>query len=124
MSKRDSRRLFIRVVCTDMYIDRQTGTKCARHQKFRLGRLPVFVEKDQDGNALPGTECVGYPPDADVNPPMPAQRCPKCGRTLPQAPRYSDEGGGAWSRIVRHWLDADPKRSVLVVDISDPIYSW
>jgi hypothetical protein len=113
MSKRDSRRLFIRVVCTDMYIDRQTGTKCARHQKFRLGRLPVFVEKDQDGNALPGTECVGYPPDAYVNPPMPAQRCPKCGRTLPQAPRYSDEGGGAWSRIVRHWLDADPNARFL-----------
>ena len=47
-----------------MYIDRQTGTRCARHQQFRLGRLPVFVEKDQDGNALLGTEYVGYPPDA------------------------------------------------------------
>jgi CO/xanthine dehydrogenase Mo-binding subunit len=55
MSKNGSRRLFIRVVCTDMYIDRQTGTRCARHQQFRLGRWPVFVDKDQDGNALPGT---------------------------------------------------------------------
>ena len=61
MSKHGSGRLFIRVVCTDMYIDRQTGIRCARHQQFRLGRLPVFVEKDQDGNALPGTESVGYP---------------------------------------------------------------
>jgi len=52
-----------------------------------------------------------------------AERCPKCGRAFPAAPRYSDEGG-VWSRIVRHWLDADPKRSVLVVDISDPVYSW
>jgi hypothetical protein len=123
MSKRGSRRQFIRVVCTDMYIDRQTGLRCARHQQFRLGRLPVFVEKDQDGNALPGTEYVGYPPDAHVNPRMPAQRCPKCGRALPGGARHSDEGG-VWRRIVRHWLDADPKRSVLVVDISDPVYSW
>lgn len=122
MSKHGSGRLFIRVVCTDMYIDRQTGIRCARHQKFRLGRLPVFVEKDQHGNALPGTESVGYPPDADVNPRI-AQRCPKCGRALPGAARYSAEGG-AWSRIIRHWLDVNPKRSVLVVDISDPIYSW
>ena len=68
MSKRGSGRQFIRVVCTDMYIDRQTGLRCARHQQFRLGRLPVFVEKDQDGNALPGTEYVGYHPDAHVNP--------------------------------------------------------
>ena len=66
MSKRGSRRRFIRVVCTDMYIDRQTGLRCARHQQFRLGRLPVFVEKDQDGNALPGTEYVGYHPDATL----------------------------------------------------------
>jgi hypothetical protein len=123
MSKHRSGRLFIRVVCTDMYIDRQTGIKCARHQRFRLGRLPVFVERDQDGNALPGTEYVGYPPDAHLNPPTPARRCPKCGRALPEAGRCSDEGG-AWGRIVRHWLDANPKRSVLVVDISDPIYSW
>jgi hypothetical protein len=123
MSKRGSGRLFIRVVCTDMYIDRQTGTRCARHQKFRLGRLPVFVEEDQHGNAVPGTEHVGYPPDAYINPPMPAHRCPKCGRALPGVPQYPDEGG-AWSRIVRHWLNANPKRSVLVVDISDPIYSW
>ena len=123
MGKRGSGRLFIRVVCTDMYIDRQTGIRCARHQQFRLGRLPVFVEKDQDGNALPGTEHVGYPQDAHVNPRMPAHRCPKCGRALPGAARYSDEGG-AWSRIIRHWLDAGPKRPVLVVDISDPAYSW
>jgi hypothetical protein len=123
MSKRGSRRRFIRVVCTDMYIDRQTGLRCARHQQFRLGRLPVFVEKDQDGNALPGTEYVGYHPDSHVNQHMPARRCPKCGRALPAAARYSDEGG-VWSRIVRCWLDADPKRSVLVVDISDPAYSW
>jgi hypothetical protein len=122
MSKHGSRRLFIRVVCTDMYIDRQTGNKCARHQPFRLGRLPVFVEKDPDGNALPGTEYVGYPQDAHVNP-RTAQRCPKCGRALPGAARNSDDGGG-WSRIVRHWLDANPKRSVLVVDISNPAYSW
>jgi hypothetical protein len=123
MSKRGPGHLFIRIVCTDMYIDRQTGTRCARHQKFRLGRLPVFVEKDQHGNAVPGTEHVGYPPDAYINPPTPAHRCPKCGRALPGAPHYPDEGG-AWSRIVRHWLNANPKRSVLVVDISDPIYSW
>jgi hypothetical protein len=123
MSKRGSRRLFIRVVCTDMYIDRQTGLRCARHQQFRLGRLPVFVEKDRNGNSLPGTEHVGYPPDAHINPRLPAQRCPKCGRALPGAARSSDEGG-VWSRIIRHWLDADPKRSVLVVDISDPGYSW
>lgn len=122
MSKHGSGRLFIRVVCTDMYIDRQTGIRCARHQQFRLGRLPVFIEHDQDGNAVPGTEYVGYSPDAHVNP-RTAQRCPKCGRALPAGPRYSDEGG-AWSRIVRHWLDAHPKRSVLVVDISDPVYSW
>ena len=121
MSKHRSGRLFIRVVCTDMYIDRQTGIKCRRHQQFRLGRLPVFVEKDQDGNALPGTEYVGYPQDPHVNPP--AQRCPKCGRALPGAARYSEDGGG-WRRIVRHWLDANPKRSVLVVDISNPAYSW
>jgi hypothetical protein len=123
MSKRGSGRLFIRVVCTDMYINRQTGIRGARHQQFKLGRLPVFVEKDQNGNALPGTEYVGYPPDAYLNPPMPARRCPKCGRALPGAARYSDEGG-IWRRIVRHWLDTNPKRSVLVVDISDPIYSW
>ena len=123
MGKRGSGRLFIRVVCTDMYIDRQTGVRCARHQQFRLGRLPVFVEKDQDGNALPGTEYVGYRPDAHVNPRMPARRCPKCGRALPAAARYSDVGE-VWSRIVRRWLDADPKRSVIVVDISDPAYSW
>jgi hypothetical protein len=122
MSKNGSGRLFIRVVYTDMYIDRQTGIRCARHQPFRLGRLPVFVEQDQDGNAVPGTESIGYPPDAHVNP-RTAQRCPKCGRALPAAPRYSDQGG-AWSRIVRHWLDGHPKRSVLVVDISDPAYSW
>lgn len=122
MSKNGSRRLFIRVVCTDMYIDRQTGTRCARHQQFRLGRWPVSVEKDQDGNALPGTEYVGYPRDPHANPPAP--RCPKCGRALPGAARYSDDDGGAWSRIVKHWLNANPKRSVLVVDISDPSYSW
>jgi hypothetical protein len=122
MSKRGSRHLFIRVVCTDMYIDRQTGLRCARHQQFRLGRLPVLVEKDQDGNALPGTEYVGYRPDAHVNQHMPARRCPKCGRPMPGAARYSDVG--VWSRIVRRWLDANPKRSVLVVDISDPAYSW
>jgi hypothetical protein len=115
--------LFIRVVCTDMYIDRQTGMRCARHQKFRLGRLPVFVEKDQDGNPLAGTEYIGYPPERHVNPPVPAQRCPKCGRALPGAARYSVEGG-AWNRLVRQWLKKHPKRSVLVVDISDPAYSW
>jgi hypothetical protein len=123
MGKQGSRRLFIRVVCTDMYIDRQTGTRCARHQQFRLGRLPVFVKKDQDGNALPGTEYVGYPPDEHVNPRMPAHRCPKCGRVLPGAAGYFVEGG-VWSRIVRRLLDADPERSVLVVDISDPVCSW
>ena len=123
MSKRGSRRLFIRVVCTDMYIDRQTGIRCAKHQQFRLGRLPVFVEKDQDGNTLPGTEYVGYHPDSHLNPPSPASRCPKCGRVLPGAARYPDEGG-VWSRILRGWLDANPKRSVLVVDISDPAHSW
>lgn len=123
MSKHGSGRLFIRVVCTDMYIDRQTGLRCARHQQFRLGRLPVFIEKDRDGNSLPGTEYVGYPPDVHVNPRLPAQRCPKCGRPFPGAARYSDEGG-PWSRIIRHWLDAGPKRPVLVVDISDPAYSW
>ncbi len=123
MGRRGSGRLFIRVVCTDMYIDQQTGVRCARHQQFKLGRLPVFVENDQDGNALPGTEYVGYHPDAHVNPRMPARRCPKCGRPLPGAAGFSDEGG-VWSRIVRRWLDADPKRSVLVVDISDPAYSW
>jgi hypothetical protein len=122
MSKHGSRRLFIRVICTDMYIDRQTGVRCARHQKFRLGRLPVFVEKDEDGNAVPDTVHVGYPPDARLNQ-RTAERCPKCGRALPAAPRYSDEGE-AWRRVVRHWLDAYPKRSVLVVDISDPVYSW
>jgi hypothetical protein len=41
MSKHGSGRLFIRVVCTDRYIDQQTGIRCARHQKFRLGRLPA-----------------------------------------------------------------------------------
>jgi hypothetical protein len=122
MSKNGSGRLFIRLVCTDMYIDRQTGTRCARHQQFRLGRLPVFVEKDQDGNALPGTESVGHTPDTHLNP-RTAQRCPKCGRALPALARYSDDGG-VWSRIIRRCLDADPKRSVLVVDISDPVYSW
>ncbi len=123
MGKRGSKHLFIRVVCTDMYIDRQTGMRCARHQKFRLGRLPVFVEKDQDGKVLPGTECIGYPRDPHVIRPVPAQRCAKCGRALPAGARYSDEGG-AWSRIVRQWLKAHPKRSVFVVDISDPAYSW
>jgi hypothetical protein len=67
MSNHASRRKFIRVVCTDMYIDRQTGIRGARHQQFILGRLPVFVEKDQDGNALPGTEYVGYPADVHVS---------------------------------------------------------
>jgi hypothetical protein len=122
MSKRDSRRMFIRVVCTDMYVSRQTGIRGARHQQFRLGRLPVFVEKDQDGNALLGTEYVGYPPEAPVSP-RTAQRCPKCGRAFPGAARHSNENG-AWSRIVRHWLNTDPGGSVLVVDISDPVYSW
>jgi hypothetical protein len=123
MSKYGSRRLFIRVVCTDMYIDRQTGIRCARHQQFRLGRLPVFVEKDQDGRASPGTVYVGYPLDARVSPPRPAQRCPKCGRALPPAAPYTEEGR-TWSRIVRRWLSTKPKDSVLVVDISDPAYSW
>ena len=83
MSKRGSGRLSIRVVCTDMYIDRQTGVRCARHQQFRLGRLPVFVEKDQEGNALPGTEYVGYHPDARVNPRMPSQALPKMRAGVP-----------------------------------------
>jgi hypothetical protein len=103
-----------------MYIDRQTGTRCARHRQFRLGRLPVFVEKDQDGNALPGTEYVGYPQDPHVNQPSVAQnasgRCPGLHDTPMTA--------GGWRHIVRHWLNANPKRSVLVVDISDPVYSW
>ena len=110
------------MVCTDMYIDQRTGIRGARHQQFRLSRLPVSVEKDQDGNALPGTEYVGYPPGTPIDP-LTAQRCPKCGRALPGAGRRSDEGG-AWSRIVRHWLNTNPKRSVLVVDISDPVYAW
>jgi hypothetical protein len=122
MSKPRSGRLFIRVICTDMYINRQTGIRGARHQQFRLARLPVFVQTDQDGNALPGTEYVGYPPDAQVDP-RTAQRCPKCGRALPGTARYSNEGG-AWRRIVRHWLNTQPERSILVVDISDPVYSW
>jgi hypothetical protein len=122
MSKHRSGRLFIRVICTDMYLDRQTGISGARHQQFRLGRLPVLVEKDQDGNTLPGTEYVGYPRDPRTNPP--AQRCPKCGRALPGAARHADDKGGALSRIVRHFLDTKPKRSVVVVDISDPAYSW
>jgi hypothetical protein len=122
MSKRGSGRLFIRVVCTDMYIDRQTGIRGARHQQFRLSLLPVFVEKVQARNALPGTEVVGYPSDVP-HIPRTAQRCPKCGRALPGAARRSDDGG-AWSGIVRHWLKTKPKRSVLVVDISDPVYSW
>ena len=121
MSKRGSGRIFIRVVCTDMYIDQQTGTRGSRHQQFRLSRLPVSVEKDQDGNALPGTESIGYPEDVHVIP-RTAQRCPKCGRALPGAARSSD--GGVWTRIVRHCLKTNPKRSVLVVDISDPVYSW
>jgi hypothetical protein len=111
------------VVCTDMYINGQTGIRGARHQQFRLGRLPVFVERDRNGRALPGTESVGYPPDAHLNPPMPAERCRKCGRTLPETRRNSDELG-AWRRIVQRWLDTNPKRSVLVVDISDPVYPW
>jgi hypothetical protein len=122
MGKHGSENLFIRVVCTDMYIDRQTGLRCARHQQFRLGRLPVFIEKDRDGNSLLGTEYVVYPRTRTLTR-MPAQRCPKCGRPFPGAARFSDEGG-AWSRIIRHWLDAGPKRPVLVVDISDPAYSW
>ena len=122
MSKHRSRRLFIRVICTDMYLDRQTGIRCARHQQFRLGRLPVLVEEDKDGKALPGTEYVGYPRDPRNNPP--ARRCPQCGRELPGAARHSDDKGGTWRRIVRHLLDANPKRSVIVVDISDPAYSW
>lgn len=123
MSRHGSGRLFIRVVCSDMYIDRQTGISGARHQQFRLGKLPVYVEKDQDGNALPGTEYVGYPPDTHLNPPTPARRCPTCGRALPGAERHSLVGG-AWSRIVQRWLKTGPKRSVLEVDISDPAYSW
>jgi hypothetical protein len=125
VSKSSSRRLFIRVICTDMYINRYTGTQGARHQQFRLGRLPVFVEQDQDGNALPGTEYVGYPPGVHIYP-RTVRRCPQCGRAFPGAPvpeRYSDEER-AWRRIVRHWLNTQPKRSVLVVDISDPTYSW
>jgi hypothetical protein len=123
MDKQGSEGLFIRVVCTDMYIDRRTGIRGARHQKFRLAKLPVIVEKDKDGNALPGTEYVGYPPDADLNHPTPARRCPTCGRALPGAARNWVEGR-AWSLIVRRWLKTGPKRSVLVVDISDPAYSW
>src|SRR5215218_5745246 len=111
MGKRGSGRLFIRVICTDMYINRQTGIKGARHQQFKLGRLPVFVEKDQDGNALPGTEYIGYPSDARVDP-RTAKRCPQCGRALPGTTRNPDEGG-AWRRIVRHWLNTQPERSVL-----------
>jgi hypothetical protein len=99
MSKHTSGCLFIQVVCTDMY---------ARHQKFRLGRLPVLVEKDQYGNVLPGTEHIGYPPEKHRNPPVPAQRCPKCGRTLPGAARHSVEGG-AWNRLVRQWLNKAPQ---------------
>lgn len=85
--------------------------------------MPVFVEKDRDGNALPGTEHIGYPLEKHLNPPVPAQRCPKCGRALPGAARHSVEGG-AWNRIVQQWLRKHPKRSILVVDISDPAYSW
>ena len=94
MSKHGSGRLFIRVICTDMYIDRQTGIRCARQQQFRLGRLPVFVEIRSGRQYVTGTEYVGYPPDAHVYPRMPARRCPKCGRALPGAPRDPDEGGG------------------------------
>jgi hypothetical protein len=122
MSKHRSRNMFVRVVCTDMYIDQQTGVRGARHQQFRLGRLPVLVEKDQHGRALPGTEYVGYSPDAPVDP-RTAPRCPKCGRALPGTARRSDEVG-VWSRIVRHWLNTNPKHSILVVDISDPVYAW
>jgi hypothetical protein len=123
MSKHGSGLLFIRVICTDMYIDRHTGIRGARHQQFRLGKLPVYVEKDEDGNAVPGSEYIGYRPDAQVNPPTPARRCPTCGRAFP-GPERNSRGLGAWSRIVRHWLKTSPKRSVLVVDISDPAYSW
>ena len=123
MSKRGSRGRFIQVICTDMYINPQTGIRGARHQQFRLGKLPVFVENDQHGKALRGTEYVGHPPDEYLNPRTPAHRCPKCGRALPGAARHSVDGK-AWRRIVRQWLATDPKRSVLVVDISDPAYSW
>ena len=92
MSKRASRRLFIRGLHRHVHRSADRGVRCARHQQFRLGRLPVFVENDQDGNALPGTEYVGYRPDAHVNPRMPARRCPKCGRPFPGAARSPDEG--------------------------------
>ena len=104
MSKHGSGRLFIRVVCTDMYIDRQTGIRCARHQQFRLGRLPVFIEQDQDGNAVPGTEYVGYSPDAHVNRAQPsaAQNADGRGQRVRDTPTKAGPGaassGTGWTR--------------------------
>jgi hypothetical protein len=44
MSEHGSGRMLIRLVCTDMYIDQQTGVKSARHQQVRLAQLPVYLE--------------------------------------------------------------------------------
>ena len=51
MSEHDSRHLLIRLVCTDMYINRQTGVTSARHQQVRLAQLPLYVTVHTPGRA-------------------------------------------------------------------------
>ena len=62
MGKHGPKHLFIRVVCTDMYIDRQTGMRCARHQKFRLGRLPRVCREGPRRQRFAGHRVHRIPP--------------------------------------------------------------
>jgi hypothetical protein len=80
----------------------------------------MFVDENRDGDAFPGTL---YAPESEADLRMQAQRCWKCGRTLPDAVRSSD-GCGEWYRIIWRWSQTDPERHVLVLDISDPTYPW
>ena len=61
MSKNGSRRLFIRVVCTDMYIDRQTGTRCARHQQFSYRGVQVQEDFLGTGGVLADKQSLTGP---------------------------------------------------------------
>ena len=113
-------RLLVRLVCTDMHIDRQTGVTGTRHQRVTLWTVPVLVEADRDGDASPGAVSG---PDMNADLRMQAQRCWKCGRSLPGAERSSDSCG-EWNRIIRQGFQTDPERRILVLDISDPAYPW
>ena len=116
-------RVFVKVVCTGgWYVDPESGERVARHERAVLGQYPVWVERDEDGEEVPGTEYFSSAPAANLNPRY-VFKCRECGRHVQGNTLYADQGG-MWNRIIRHWLDTDPERRVLIVDISDPVYPW